>query len=121
MNRCLRARSGTHSGFLSPPAPRGVNGSGQSLQRTSKSRVIFKPLSDFDPSMLKAGDAPAFSMLGSKSLRGLKITRDLDVRWRLWPDPFTPRGAGGLRNPECVPDRALRQRFIVSHSSWACG
>src|SRR5690348_7370147 len=60
MNRCLRARSGTHSGFLSPPAPRGVNGSGQSLQRAFKSRVIFKPLSDFDPSMLKAGASPAF-------------------------------------------------------------
>jgi len=60
MNRCLRARSGTHSGFLSPPAPRGVNGSGQSLRRAFKSRVIFKPLSDFDPSMLKAGASPAF-------------------------------------------------------------
>ena len=31
MDRCLRARSGSRSGFLSPPAPRGVDGSGQSF------------------------------------------------------------------------------------------
>src|SRR4029078_10765987 len=37
----------------------------------------------------------------------------------LWPDPSTPRGAGGLRNPECDPDRALRQRSITSQSSLA--
>jgi hypothetical protein len=29
MDRCLRARFGSRSGFLSPPAPRGVDGPGQ--------------------------------------------------------------------------------------------
>jgi hypothetical protein len=42
MDRCLRARSGSRSGFLSPPAPRGVDGSGQSF-RVRFNPPIFRP------------------------------------------------------------------------------
>ena len=38
----------------------------------------------------------------------------------LWPGPSAPRGAGGLRNPERDPNRALRQQGIISQSSLAC-
>ena len=37
----------------------------------------------------------------------------------LWPDPSAPRGAGGLRNPEHDPNRALRQQGMISQSSEA--
>ena len=39
---------------------------------------------------------------------------------KLWPGPSAPRGAGGLRNPEHDPNRALRQRSSVSQASLAC-
>src|ERR1700747_2318440 len=39
---------------------------------------------------------------------------------KLWPGPSAPRGAGGLRNPEHDPNRALRQRWCVSQASLAC-
>ena len=38
---------------------------------------------------------------------------------KLWPGPSAPRGAGGLRNPEHDPNRALRQRLTVSQASLA--
>jgi len=38
---------------------------------------------------------------------------------KLWPGPPAPRGAGGLRNPEHDPNRALRQRLSVSQGSLA--
>src|SRR5438477_6018374 len=38
---------------------------------------------------------------------------------KLWPGPSAPRGAGGLRNPEHDPNRALRQRWRISQRSLA--
>ena len=38
---------------------------------------------------------------------------------KLWPGPSAPRVAGGLRNPEHDPNRALRQRSRVSQASLA--
>ena len=58
----------------------------------------------------------------SRPLRELKTLRELnatELRYsKLWPGPSTPRGAGGLRNPECDPDRALRQRSLFRSPAW---
>jgi hypothetical protein len=87
-HRCLRARSGSHSGFLSPPAPRGVDGSGQS------SRTVQSPV------MLKAGSSPAFFLVAylvSRFACGGKLRRR--------------RSATRQRNH--VSDRRLPARSLV--------
>ncbi len=59
---------------------------------------------------------------GTKKGRQLRRPEDWGierVHAELWPGPSAPRGAGGLRNPERDPNRALRQQSLVSQCSLA--
>src|SRR5689334_13661360 len=53
-HRCLRARFGSCSGFLSPPAPRGADGPGHSFA------CDCFYVTAIHPPFLQAGIAPAF-------------------------------------------------------------
>ena len=79
--------------------------------------VLYRPVSLTKISLTKkAGDLTALRF------RRLHLTQNLVARLGrgTWPGPFTPRGAGGLRNPERDPDRAMRQQLTVSQLSLAC-